>query len=338
MSIQLSSLRTQALPDLVQEAQENGIDNAGNLQASELVFELVRLHSAQTDTIIGDGFLEVLPDGFGFLRSSISHFAPGVDDIYVSPSQIRRFNLRSGDWVEGKIRVPREGERYLALLQIHSVNGIKPDKSRNRLRFSSLQTATEVKPVSWTDTAFAKAQAQATNFGFGDKVLIHCPQGGAQFSFIQDWIQAIDAIPIVALIGGSPLELAQYQKSYTGELFFSYAGAAAERHVQAAEFALLRAKRIAEQHNNVIVLFATVDRMLRAYRDSAEINGLNGASALASGHVRRILGHAQALQQGGSISTLGMISDLAHPIDMRLKADIEAECFVDVSFNRKDDH
>ena len=155
MSIHLSSLRAQALPELVREAQESGIDNAGNLQASELVFELIRLHSSRTDTIIGDGFLEVLPDGFGFLRSSVSHFAPGVDDIYVSPSQIRRFNLRSGDWVEGKIRIPREGERYLALLQIHSVNGVKPDKARNRLRFSSLEKSTKSKSLTWRETDFS---------------------------------------------------------------------------------------------------------------------------------------------------------------------------------------
>ena len=331
MSIHLSSLRAQALPELVREAQESGIDNAGNLQASELVFELIRLHSSRTDTIIGDGFLEVLPDGFGFLRSSVSHFAPGVDDIYVSPSQIRRFNLRFGDWVEGKIRIPREGERYLALLQIHSVNGVKPDKARNRLRFSSLEKSTKSKSLTWRETDFSATHSSTLSFGFGDRVLLHCPENNGHFKLIQSLVQSIEAVPVVALVGGTPMELAQYQKSYDGEFFFSYSGASAERHVQAAEFALLRAKRIAEQQNNVVVILSSVDRIMRAYRDTAETNGQDGAFALASANVRRLLGLAQPLKGGGSISTLGLISDMNNPIDLRLKEDIDAETFVHLS-------
>ena len=331
MSIHLSSLRAQALPELVREAQESGIDNAGNLQASELVFELIRLHSTRTDTIIGDGFLEVLPDGFGFLRSSVSHFAPGVDDIYVSPSQIRRFNLRSGDWVEGKIRVPREGERYLALLQIHSVSGVKPDKARNRLRFSSLETTPEAKSLAWRSGSSVDTFSNALTFGFGDRVLFHCPSNSGHFKFIQSLVKSIDATPVVALIGGTPMELAQFQKSYDGEFFYSNTGGSAERHVQAAEFALLRAKRIAEQQKDVLVILSSVDRIMRAYRDTAETSGHDGSFSLASANVRRLLGNAQALKGGGSISTLGLISDMDNPIDLRLKEDIDAETFVHLS-------
>lgn len=321
MSIQLSSLRTQALPELVHEAQENGIDNAGNLQPSELIFELVRLHSSKTDAIIGDGFLEVLPDGFGFLRSSISHFAPGVDDIYVSPSQIRRFNLRSGDWVEGKIRVPREGERYLALLQIHSVNGLKPDKARHRLRFSSLQTAQKASAIPWS-TDFGLSISEAANFGYGDNILIRTGRSSEQHDIIQNFMPLLEAIPVIVLIGAAPMQIEEYQKDYKGELFCSRAGSPADRNVQAAEFALLRAKRIAEQHNNVVLFISSIDRLLRSYRDVAELNGSDGSLAYASIGIRRIMGQSQALKKGGSITTIGFTHGLNHPIDQRLNEDL----------------
>jgi transcription termination factor Rho len=325
MSIQLSSLRSQALSDLVLEAQESGIDNAGNLQPSELIFELVRLQSSKTDTIIGDGFLEVLSDGFGFLRSSVSFFAPGVDDIYVSPSQIRRFNLRSGDWVEGKIRIPREGERYLALLQIHSVNGQKPDKARNRLRFSSLQTAIDKSRIEWKSNSVVDGISKAVDMGYGDRLVIHTPGVYDNKDFILSLFKGIEAVPVFVLIGASPMVIEQYKHYYQSEMFCSLAGSDAERHVQAAEFGLLRAKRIAEQQNNVILVISSLSLLMRAYRDVSEQSGQSGPSSRASTSVRRAMGHAQGLERGGSITTVGFLADLDHPIDVRLFEDISAE-------------
>ena len=296
MSISLKNIRKQSITKLVEQARSHGIDNAGNMRKCDLIFSLICAVTTRGTTIYGDGVLEILGEGFGFLRSPVSNFGPGTDDIYVSPAQIRRFNLRSGDFIEGKARTPqKEGERYLALLQIEKVNGQNPEESRNRLLFETLSVR-EFTPVEFSKLSVHSWTAKQ-KVCHGQRILIRHQPGR---SCIRDLLPFLleHQSEVVYLSMETPSEDLHVLNSSSLHAFVSPMGEGTTRHIQVANLALMRAKRLAELEKNVVLVFDSLWTYILSAQEQVKQQGKTGAFSVACSMFRYFWGSARQFQNG----------------------------------------
>jgi transcription termination factor Rho len=314
----LSELKTQHVTQLVEMAVVNQIDNASRMRKQDLIFALLKNQAKKGESIFGDGTLEVLPDGFGFLRSPDTSYLASTDDIYVSPSQIRRFNLHTGDTIEGEIRTPKDGERYFALVKVDKVNGEAPEASKNKILFENL---TPLHP----DEAFKlerdiKAEENTTGrvidivapIGKGQRGLIVSPPKAGKTVMLQHIAHAIvanhpDVSLIVLLIDERPEEVTEMSRSVRGDVVASTFDEPASRHVQVAEMVIEKAKRLVEHKKDVVILLDSITRLARAYNTVVPASGkvlTGGVDANALQKPKRFFGAARNVEEGGSLTII----------------------------------
>ncbi len=314
----LSELKTHHVTQLVEMATSNGIENASRLRKQDLIFAMLKNLAKKGVSIFGDGTLEVLPDGFGFLRSPDTSYLASTDDIYVSPSQIRRFNLHTGDSIEGEIRTPKDGERYFALVKVDKVNGEVPEAAKNKILFENL---TPLHP----DKAFKlerdiKAEENITGrvldivapVGKGQRGLIVSPPKAGKTVMLQHIAHALVANHpeislIVLLIDERPEEVTEMSRSVRGEVVASTFDEPASRHVQVAEMVIEKAKRLVEHKKDVVILLDSITRLARAYNTVVPASGkvlTGGVDANALQKPKRFFGAARNVEEGGSLTII----------------------------------
>ena len=314
----LSELKAQHVGQLLETAVANGIENANRLRKHELIFALLRQHAKRGESIFGDGTLEILPDGFGFLRSPDASYLAGTDDIYVSPSQIRRFNLHSGDTIEGEVRTPKEGERYFALVKLDKINGEPPEATKNKILFENL---TPLHPTRvFRLERDIKAEENITNrvidmiapIGKGQRGLLVAPPKSGKTVMLQHIAHAItanhpDAVLIVLLIDERPEEVTEMTRTVRGEVVASTFDEPATRHVQVAEMVIEKAKRLVEHKKDVVILLDSITRLARAYNTVQPASGkvlTGGVDANALQKPKRFFGAARNIEEGGSLTII----------------------------------
>jgi len=314
----LSELKSHHVTQLVEMAVSNGIENASRLRKQDLIFALLKNQAKKGESIYGDGTLEVLPDGFGFLRSPETSYLASTDDIYVSPSQIRRFNLHTGDSIEGEIRTPKDGERYFALVKVDKVNGETPEAAKNKILFENL---TPLHP----DEMFKlereiKAEENITGrvidivapIGKGQRGLIVSPPKAGKTVMLQHIAHAIvanhpEVALIVLLIDERPEEVTEMSRSVRGEVVASTFDEPASRHVQVAEMVIEKAKRLVEHKKDVVILLDSITRLARAYNTVVPASGkvlTGGVDANALQKPKRFFGAARHIEEGGSLTII----------------------------------
>ena len=314
----LSELKALHVSQLLEMANQNGIDGANRLKKQELVFALLKNRAKQGEPIYGDGALEVLPDGFGFLRSPDISYLAGTDDIYVSPTQIRRFNLHTGDTIEGEIRVPKDGERYFAMVKLDKINGEPPEVCKSKILFENL---TPLHPdehlrlerdIRAEENITGRVIDIIAPIGKGQRGLLVAPPKSGKTVMLQHIAHAIasnhpDVVLIVMLIDERPEEVTDMQRSVRGEVVASTFDEPATRHVQVAEMVIEKAKRLAEHKKDVVILLDSLTRLARAYNTVAPTSGKvlsGGMDAGALQKPKRIFGAARNIEEGGSITII----------------------------------
>ena len=316
--MKLQELKSKSPEDLLSFGEDLGIDNASMLRKQDLMFAILK-HLANNDTAIyGDGVLEILQDGFGFLRAPEANYLPGPDDIYVSPSQIRRFTLRTGDTVEGQIRAPKDGERYFALLKVNSINYDEPDAARHRVNFDNLtplypdeRLKLEIEGVETKDYSTRVIELVAP-LGKGQRALLVSPPRAGKTMLMQNIAHAIainqpDVILLVLLIDERPEEVTDMQRSVKGEVVSSTFDEPATRHVQVAEMVIEKAKRLVEHKRDVVILLDSITRLARAYNTVVPSSGkvlTGGVDANALQRPKRFFGAARNIEGGGSLTII----------------------------------
>jgi len=314
----LKDLKAKSPADLLAFAEELEVENASSLRKQDMMFAILK-HLADDDVaIFGDGVLEVLQDGFGFLRSPEANYLPGPDDIYVSPSQIRRFSLRTGDTVEGQIRAPKDGERYFALLKINQVNFSDPEDVRHRINFDNLtplypdeRLTIEIDDPTHKDPT-SRVMDLITPIGKGQRALIVAPPRTGKTVMLQNVAQSVAAnhpecYLIVLLIDERPEEVTDMDRSVKGEVISSTFDEPASRHVQVAEMVIEKAKRLVEHKRDVIILLDSITRLARAYNTVVPSSGkvlTGGVDANALQRPKRFFGAARNIEEGGSLTII----------------------------------
>jgi transcription termination factor Rho len=314
----LNELKNLHVTELVDMAITNEIEGANRLRKQELVFALLKNQARKGESIFGEGTLEVLPDGFGFLRSPDTSYLAGPDDIYVSPSQIRRFNLHTGDSIEGEIRTPKDGERYFALVKVDKVNLEPPENSKHKILFENLTPLFPSTPLVLERDI--KAEENITGrvidiiapIGKGQRGLIVSPPKAGKTVMLQHIAHSIAAnfpecILIVLLIDERPEEVTEMQRSVKGEVVSSTFDEPATRHVQVAEMVLEKAKRLIEHKKDVVILLDSITRLARAYNTVVPASGkvlTGGVDANALQRPKRFFGAARNIEEGGSLTIL----------------------------------
>lgn len=301
--------------ELTQMAKKLKIEGYAGLRKQELIFSLLQAQIEKNGLIYGEGTLEILPDGFGFLRAPSYNYLPGPDDIYVSPSQIRRFNLRTGDTVSGQIRQPKESERYFALLKVEAINYEDPEAARDKTLFDNLtplypdeKTNLETDPENYS----ARIMDLLTPVGFGQRGLIVSPPRSGKTMLLQNIANSItqnhkDIILFVLLIDERPEEVTDMQRSVRGEVISSTFDEPAERHVQVAEMVIEKAKRLVEHKKNVVILLDSITRLARAYNSVMPPSGKilsGGVDSNALQRPKRFFGAARNVEEGGSLTII----------------------------------
>jgi len=314
----LTDLKTKPIEELIETAKEMGMDNLARSRKQDVIFNILKKHARSGEDIYGDGVLEILQDGFGFLRSADSSYLAGPDDIYVSPSQIRRFNLRTGDYIAGKIRPPKEGERYFALLKVNEINFDKPENSRNKILFENLtplfpddRLVLETGNGSSEDLT-GRIIDLISPIGKGQRALIVAPPKAGKTIMMQNIAQAItrnnpECHMIVLLIDERPEEVTEMQRSVRGEVVASTFDEPPSRHVQVAEMVIERAKRLVEHKKDVVILLDSITRLARAYNTVIPSSGkvlTGGVDAHALERPKRFFGAARNIEEGGSLSII----------------------------------
>ncbi|TVZ37212.1 transcription termination factor Rho [Alteromonadaceae bacterium 2753L.S.0a.02] len=312
----LTDLKTKPIEELIGIAKEMGMDSLARSRKQDVIFNILKRHARSGEDIYGDGVLEILQDGFGFLRSAGSSYLAGPDDIYVSPSQIRRFNLRTGDTIAGKIRPPKEGERYFALLKVNEINFDKPENSRNKILFENLtplfpndRLVLETGNGSSEDLT-GRIIDLISPIGKGQRGLIVAPPKAGKTIMMQNVAQAItrnnpECHLIVLLIDERPEEVTEMQRSVRGEVVASTFDEPPSRHVQVAEMVIERAKRLVEHKKDVVILLDSITRLARAYNTVIPSSGkvlTGGVDAHALERPKRFFGAARNIEEGGSLS------------------------------------
>jgi transcription termination factor Rho len=315
----LQDLKTRSPSELLAFAEELEIENCNTMRKQDMMFAVLKRLAEQNVPISGVGVLEVLQDGFGFLRSPEENYLPGPDDIYISPSQVRRFGLRTGDIVEGEIRAPKESERYFALLKVDSINGEAPEKIRHRINFDNLTPLYPDRKIN-LEVAFDASKKNMTQrlieltspLGFGQRALIVAPPRVGKTVMLQDIAHSIainhpEAYLIVLLIDERPEEVTDMARSVRGEVVSSTFDEPAARHVQVAEMVMEKAKRLVEHKRDVIILLDSITRLARAYNTVVPSSGkvlTGGVDANALQRPKRFFGAARNIEQGGSLTII----------------------------------
>ena len=315
----LTELKNMPVSDLVRLGEgQMGLENLARLRKQDIVFAILKQHAKGGEDIFGGGVLEILPDGFGFLRSADSSYLAGPDDIYVSPSQIRRFNLQTGDKIEGKIRPPKEGERYFALLKVDQVNDDKPEVSRSKILFENLTPLHANSRLRMergngsTEDLTTRILDLAAPIGKGQRGLIVAPPKAGKTMLLQNIAQSIthnypDVELIVLLIDERPEEVTEMQRSVKGEVIASTFDEPATRHVQVAEMVIEKAKRSVEHKKDVVILLDSITRLARAYNTVTPASGKilsGGVDANALHRPKRFFGAARNVEEGGSLTII----------------------------------
>ena len=314
----LTELKQKPIKELLDTAHEMGLDNISRTRKQDIIFVILKKHAKNGEDIYGDGVLEILQDGFGFLRSADASYLAGPDDIYVSPSQIRRFNLRTGDTVAGKIRPPKDGERYFALLKISSVNFDSPEGSKNKILFENLtplfadeRLKLEIGNGSTEDLS-ARIIDLAAPIGKGQRGLIVSPPKAGKTLILQNMAQSItknnpECRLIVLLIDERPEEVTEMMRSVRGEVVASTFDEPPSRHVQVAEMVIEKAKRLVEHKEDVVILLDSITRLARAYNTIIPSSGkvlTGGVDAHALERPKRFFGAARNIEEGGSLTII----------------------------------
>jgi transcription termination factor Rho len=314
----LQELKRKSPAELLAFAEELEIENASSLRKQDMLFAILKQLAENDVPISGDGVLEVLPDGFGFLRSPEANYLPGPDDIYVSPSQVRRFGLRTGDTVDGEIRSPRDGERYFAMLKVSGINFDEPDRLRQRINFDNLtplypedKLVLEFDDLSRRDLT-NRVIDLITPLGKGQRALIVSPPRAGKTVMLQNIAHAIAAnhpevYLIVLLIDERPEEVTDMARSVRGEVISSTFDEPAQRHVQIAEMVIEKAKRLVEHKRDVVILLDSITRLARAFNTVVPSSGkvlTGGVDANALQRPKRFFGAARNIEEGGSLTII----------------------------------
>ena len=314
----LSELKQKPVQELVEIAEGMGADNVGRLRKQDVIFTILKSHSSSGEDISGGGVLEILQDGFGFLRSADSSYLAGPDDIYVSPSQIRKFSLRTGDTIQGKIRPPKESERYFALLKIDSINSDTSSSTKNKILFENLTPLHANKRLRLeqgngsSEDISARLIDIASPIGKGQRGLVISPPKAGKTIMLQNIAQSLtssnpDAHLIVLLIDERPEEVTEMSRMVKGEVVASTFDEPANRHVQVAEMVIEKAKRLVEHKKDVIILLDSITRLARAYNTIAPSSGkvlTGGVDANALTKPKKFYGAARNIEEGGSLTIL----------------------------------
>jgi transcription termination factor Rho len=314
----LTELKRQSAAELMDLALSMNLEGLARNRKQELIFAIVKAHSKQGEDVVTTGVLELLPDGFGFLRSPEDSYVAGPDDVYVSPSQIRRFHLRTGDTIKGKIRPPKDSERYFALVKVEEINYEKPDKSRNKVPFENLtplfanERYTLERGNGSTEDLTPRLIDLAAPIGKGQRGLIVAPPKSGKTMILQSLAQSIaanypDSDLIVLLIDERPEEVTEMARSVKGEVVSSTFDEPASRHVQVAEMVIEKAKRLVEHKHDVVILLDSITRLARAYNTVAPSSGkvlTGGVDANALQRPKRFFGAARNIEEGGSLTII----------------------------------
>ncbi len=311
----LRELKEKHIEDLTTIAKDLGVENASGMRRQDLIFSILQTASEKNGSIIADGVLEILPDGFGFLRAPNYSYLPGPDDIYVSPSQIRRFGLRTGDSIIGTIRPPKDGERYFALLKVDNVNLDAPDVSREKILFDNLtplypdeRIKLEANPKEYS----TRIMDLVCPLGKGQRGLIVSPPRAGKTIILQNIAKSITAnhpeiVLLVLLIDERPEEVTDMERTVQGEVVSSTFDEPAQRHVQVAEMVIEKAKRLVEHKKDVVILLDSITRLARAYNTVIPPSGKilsGGVDANALHRPKRFFGAARNIEQGGSLTII----------------------------------
>jgi transcription termination factor Rho len=314
----LRELKRLPIANLVNIANEMNIENTSRMRKQDLLFAILKAHASKGEDIWGGGVLEVLPDGFGFLRSSDDSYLAGPDDTYVSPSQIRKFGLRTGDTVLGKIRPPKDSERYFALLKVDQINYDSPDSTKNKILFENLTPLFANRRLVMeqgngsTEDLTARIVDLCAPFGMGQRGLIVSPPKAGKTVMLQNIAHSIekkypDCYLIVLLIDERPEEVTEMQRSVKGEVIASTFDEPATRHVQVAEIVIEKAKRLVEHKRDVVILLDSITRLARAYNTVSPPSGkvlTGGVDANALQRPKRLYGAARNIEEGGSLTII----------------------------------
>lgn len=314
----LTELKKKSAAELIDLALSMGLDGMARMRKQEVIFAILKNHAKKGESIYGDGVLEILQDGFGFLRAADSSYVAGPDDIYVSPSQIRRFNLRTGDSVTGKIRPPKDSERYFALLKVDLINFEPPENAKNKVLFENLTPlfANERLKIEQgngsTEDLTARVIELVAPIGKGQRAMIVSPPKAGKTMMLQSVAQSIAASHpecylIVLLIDERPEEVTEMQRSVKGEVISSTFDEPASRHVQVAEMVIEKAKRLVEHKRDVVILLDSITRLARAYNTVIPSSGkvlTGGVDANALHRPKRFFGAARNIEEGGSLTII----------------------------------
>jgi transcription termination factor Rho len=314
----LSELKALHVSQLLEMADANNIENANRFRKQELIYALLKNRAGKSEAIFGDGVLEILPDGFGFLRSPESSYLATPDDIYISPSQIRRFNLHSGDTVEGEIRTPKEGERYFALIKVDRVNGESPEVGKHKILFENLTPLHPTehmlleRDIRTDENTTSRIIDMIAPIGKGQRGLLVASPKSGKTVMMQHIARAItanhpDVTLIVLLIDERPEEVTEMTRTVKGEVIASTFDEPATRHVQVAEMVIEKAKRLVEHKKDVVILLDSITRLARAYNTVQPASGkvlTGGVDANALQKPKRFFGAARNIEEGGSLTII----------------------------------
>jgi len=314
----LTDLKTKSTQELIDIAKDIGLDNMARSRKQDIIFAVLKRHAKSGEDIYGDGVLEILQDGFGFLRSADSSYLAGPDDIYVSPSQIRRFALRTGDMLSGKIRPPKDSERYFALLKVEELNYESPDAAKQKILFENLTAEFPVRQAKLergtgsTEDLTSRIIDLISPIGFGQRGLVVSPPKAGKTIMLQNIASSIranhkDCKMIILLVDERPEEVTEMKRSVDAEVVSSTFDEPASRHVQVAEMVIERAKRLVEHKHDVVILLDSITRLARAYNTVAPSSGkvlTGGVDANALQRPKRFFGAARNVTEGGSLTII----------------------------------
>jgi len=315
----LNELKALHVSEVLKQAEELEIENTGRMRKQELMFAIIKKRAKAGEQVFADGVLEILPDGFGFLRSPDTSYTASTDDIYISPSQVRRFNLHTGDMIEGEVRIPKDGERYFALTKLDAVNGGPPEQNKHKVMFENLtplfpkeQMRLERESLKGEENITGRVIDIIAPIGKGQRALIVAPPKSGKTVMMQSIAHAIssnfpDSYMMVLLVDERPEEVTDMQRSVKAEVIASTFDEPAARHVHVAEMVIERAKRLVELKKDVVILLDSITRLARAYNNVVPSSGkvlTGGVDANALQRPKRFLGAARNVEEGGSLTII----------------------------------
>ncbi len=343
----LKELKQKKINELMDVAKERKIEGASTMRKQDLIFALLQSEIESNGMIYGEGVLEILPDGFGFLRAPDYNYLPGPDDIYVSPSQIRRFNLKTGDTVSGQIRPPKDSERYFALLKVENVNFESPDKTRDKILFDNLTPLYAEERIlleTVPDNLSTRVLDLLTPLGKGQRALVVSPPRTGKTMLLQNIANAItknhkEIEIIVLLIDERPEEVTDMQRSVKGEVISSTFDEPATRHVQVAEMVIEKAKRLVEHNKDVVILLDSITRLARAYNTVVPPSGKvlsGGVDSNALHRPKRFFGAARNIEDGGSLTIIATaLIDTGSRMDEVIFEEFKGTGNMEINLDRK---